>query len=105
MLYNGFNPEQIMQTIEMYQAQSFIGIPLMFQMLINDPTFGKHDPSSLEMVVSGAAPLPGELARKWKEMVGSNVGQGYGLSESPSDYPHEAHLARSWPGQHRNPFG
>ena len=92
MLYNGFNPEQIMQTIEMYQAQSFIGIPLMFQMLINDPSFGKHDLSSLEMVVSGAAPLPGELARKWKEMVGSNVGQGYGLSEtSPT-----THMKPTW---------
>jgi len=92
ILYNGFNPEQIMQYIEMYRAEAFVGIPLMFQMLINDPSFGKYDLSSLEIVVSGAAPLPGELARKWKEVVGSTVGQGYGLSESSPT----THMKPSW---------
>jgi long-chain acyl-CoA synthetase len=64
----------------------------MFQMLINDPSFGRYDLSSLKIVVSGAAPLPGELARKWKETVGSGVGQGYGLSESSPT----THMKPSW---------
>ncbi|MEW6187701.1 MAG: AMP-binding protein [Thermodesulfobacteriota bacterium] len=92
ILFNGFNPEQIMETIETYQAESFVGIPLMFQMLINDPSFGKYDLSSLDIVVSGAAPLPGELGRKWKETTGSSVGQGYGLSESSPT----THMRPTW---------
>lgn len=92
ILYQGFEPEQIMKYIEMYRAEAFVGIPLMFQMLINDPSFGKYDLSSLEIVVSGAAPLPGELARKWKEVVGSSVGQGYGLSESSPT----THMKPTW---------
>jgi len=92
ILYNGFEPEKIMQYIEMYRAEAFVGIPLMFQMLINDPSFGRYDLSSLEIVVSGAAPLPGELARKWKKVVGSTVGQGYGLSESSPT----THMKPSW---------
>ena len=92
LLYNGFNPPEIMQYIEMYRAEAFVGIPLMFQMLINDPSFGKYNLSSLDIVVSGAAPLPGELARKWKETVGSSVSQGYGLSESSPT----THMKPSW---------
>ncbi|MCJ7773576.1 MAG: AMP-binding protein [Desulfobacterales bacterium] len=92
ILFSGFNPEQIMKAIEMYRTENFIGIPLMFQVLINDPSFEKYDLSSLSRVISGAAPLPQELLRKWKDTVGSDVGQGYGLSEaSPT-----IHMKPSW---------
>ncbi|MBW2063140.1 MAG: AMP-binding protein [Deltaproteobacteria bacterium] len=92
ILYNAFNPEEIMKYIELYQTENFVGIPLMFQLLINDPNFEKYDLSSLYRVISGAAPLPQELLKRWKEVVGSDVGQGYGLSEaSPT-----THMIPSW---------
>ena len=92
ILYNGFDPGDIMKYLEMYHTENFVGIPLMFQVLINDPAFDKYDLSSLYRVISGAAPLPLELARKWKEVVGSDVGQGYGLSEaSPT-----THMVPTW---------
>jgi len=87
ILNNGFEPEQIMGLIEQYRTENFVGIPLMYQLLINDPAFSSFDLSSLTRVISGAAPLPQELTRKWSETVGSEVGQGYGLSEaSPSTH-------------------
>lgn len=92
ILYNGFDPGDIMKYLEMYHTENFVGIPLMFQVLINDPAFEKYDLSSLYRVISGAAPLPLELARKWKKVVGSDVGQGYGLSEaSPT-----THMVPTW---------
>ena len=92
ILYAGFDPEQIMRAVELYRTENFVGIPLMFQVLINHPNFGKYDLSSLYRVISGAAPLPEELVKKWKEVVGSDVGQGYGLSEaSPS-----THMKPTW---------
>jgi long-chain acyl-CoA synthetase len=92
ILYNGFDPGDIMKYLEMYHTENFVGIPLMFQVLINDPGFDTYDLSSLYRVISGAAPLPLELARKWKEVVGSDVGQGYGLSEaSPT-----THMVPTW---------
>jgi long-chain acyl-CoA synthetase len=92
ILYNGFQPEEIMKYLEMYHTENFVGIPLMFQVLINDPNFKKYDLSSLYRVISGAAPLPLELAKRWKEVVGSDVGQGYGMSEaSPT-----THMVPSW---------
>jgi len=92
ILYNGFNPEEIMRYLELYHTENFVGIPLMFQVLINDPSFKKYDLSSLYRVISGAAPLPLELAKRWKEVVGSDVGQGYGMSEaSPT-----THMVPTW---------
>ena len=82
ILNNGFEPEKIMNLIQLYQTENFVGIPLMFQILVNDPGFEKYDLSSLIRVISGAAPLPHELAKKWLEITGSEVGQGYGLSEA-----------------------
>jgi len=82
ILYNGFDTEDIMRYVELYRTENFVGIPLMFQLLINDPNFEKYDLSSLSRVISGASPLPQELVRRWKDVVGSDVGQGYGLSEA-----------------------
>jgi len=92
ILNHGFNPKEVMALIEMYRVTSFTGIPLMFQILVNDPDFGGYDLSSLRMVVSGAAPLPLELNRRWKQATGLNVGQGYGLSESSPT----THINSSW---------
>jgi long-chain acyl-CoA synthetase len=92
ILPQGFNPKEIMALIEMYRVTGFSGIPLMYQMLINDPDFGKYDLSSLRMAVAGAAALPLNLNRRWKHTTGLNVGQGYGLSESSPT----THINSSW---------
>jgi len=87
ILNNGFDPPKIMALMERYRTENFVGIPLMFQLLINDPSFSKFDLSCLSRVMSGAAPLPAELAREWTRVTGAEVGQGYGLSEaSPSTH-------------------
>jgi long-chain acyl-CoA synthetase len=87
ILNNGFEPDKIMGLIQRYRTENFVGIPLMYQLLINDPAFSQFDLSSLNRVISGAAPLPQELTKKWTDTVGSEVGQGYGLSEaSPSTH-------------------
>ncbi|WXG39704.1 MAG: AMP-binding protein [Candidatus Freyarchaeum deiterrae] len=95
ILYTGFDPEQVMKAVEMYRTENFIGIPLMFQFLINDPNFQKYDLSSLYRVISGTAPIPEELIKKWKEIVGSDVGQAYGLSEaSPATHMNPTWLSK-----------
>ncbi|MEM2957976.1 MAG: AMP-binding protein [Candidatus Jordarchaeaceae archaeon] len=92
LVYTGFNPEQVMRAIELYRTENFVGIPLMFQFLINHPDFEKYNLKSLFRVISGAAPIPEDLVKKWKKVVGSDVGQGYGLSEaSPT-----CHMKPTW---------
>ena len=77
-----FNPSEVLKAIEYYQVTLFIGVPVMYQMLINSPEFTETDFSSLESAGSGSAALAPEFNKKWEEIVGLKVGQGYGLTES-----------------------
>jgi len=83
LLYNSFDPAQILADIEQYRIRLFAGIPLIFNLLIQHPDFKKRDLSSLQASVSGSAPLPPEWARKWEQGTGgSKIGMGYGLTET-----------------------
>jgi long-chain acyl-CoA synthetase len=76
-----FNPSEVLEAIEHYKINLFAGVPVMFQMLINSPEFTERDLSSIEIAASGSAALAPELAKKWEEVVGIKVSQGYGLTE------------------------
>lgn len=76
-----FNPSEVLETIEHYNVQLFTGVPIMYQMLVNSPDFKGRDLSSLETAVCGSTALAPEISKKFKEVVGINVSQGYGLTE------------------------
>jgi long-chain acyl-CoA synthetase len=66
----------------------------MYIQLLNHPDLDKYDLSSLEDCLSGAAALPVEIALKWKEKVGVDILEGWGMTESgatttgqPADLP------------------
>lgn len=82
VMFASFDPVEVLEAIEYYKIELFVGVPVMFQMLINCPDFTERDLSSLERAASGSAALAPELARKWEEVVGTKVGQGYGLTET-----------------------
>ena len=82
VIFASFNPSEVLEAIEYYEATTFIGVPVMFQMLVNSPDFTERDLSSLESAGSGSAALPPELSKKWEEIVGFKVGQGFGLTET-----------------------
>ena len=77
-----FNPSEILKAIEYYRVKLFVGVPVMYQMLINSLEFTETDFSSLESAGSGSAALAPEFNKKWEAIVGFKVGQGYGLTES-----------------------
>ncbi len=82
VMFASFDPAEVLEAIEYYKIELFVGVPVMFQMVINCPDFTERDLSSLERAASGSAALAPELARKWEEVVGTKVGQGYGLTET-----------------------
>jgi len=92
VIFPSFNASTILEAIEYYRVINFVGVPVMYQMLINNPDFTKRDLSSLEETTSGSAALPQELAKKWEEVVGIKVGQGFGLTETSPI----THLAAKW---------
>jgi len=92
VIFPSFNASAILEAIEYYRVINFVGVPVMYQMLINNPDFTKRDLSSLEETNSGSAALPPELAKKWEEVVGIKVGQGFGLTETSPI----THMAAKW---------
>ena len=77
-----FNPAETLEAIEYYKIKRFIAVPVMYQMMINHPDFTERDLSSLESAISGSAALAPELSKKWFEVTGFKVGQGYGMTET-----------------------
>jgi long-chain acyl-CoA synthetase len=81
-MFDTFNASEVLEAIEYYKCKEFVGVPIMFQMLVNSPDFKIRDLSSLEMATSGSATLATEVNKKWEEIVGFKVGQGFGLTET-----------------------
>ena len=92
VMFPSFNAPVILEAIEYYHVTNYIGVPVMYQMLINSPDFTERDLSSLEEANSGSAALAPELAKKWEKIVGIKVGQGFGLTETSPI----THLAAKW---------
>ncbi|MFX1364981.1 MAG: class I adenylate-forming enzyme family protein [Promethearchaeota archaeon] len=82
VMFSSFNPTEVLEAIEYYKCKTFSGVPVMYQMLVNSPDFYKRDLTSLEGASSGSATLPPVINRKWEEVVGFKVGQGFGLTEA-----------------------
>ena len=57
-------------------------VPAIFGAINNHAKLKEYDLSSLAYCISGGAPLPVEVKRKFEEKTGSVVFEGYGLTES-----------------------
>lgn len=63
-----------------FGVNMFSGVPTVYSALLQQPV-GKHDLSSLQYAVCGAAPMPVELFRQFEAQVGVHILEGYGLTE------------------------
>ena len=77
-----FNPELCLKYINDFAVSNFSGVPAMYIMMLNHPDFDKYDLSSLESCACGAAPLPPEIGRQWKEKTGADIYEGWGMTET-----------------------
>jgi long-chain acyl-CoA synthetase len=81
------NPRDIndvVATIQHDKPAFFPAVPTMFIALLNHPAVkaGKVDFKSMKTCVSGAAPLLAETKRRFEELTGGRILEGYGLTES-----------------------
>ena len=78
-----FDVPDVLESIANYRINSATLVPTMFQMLIDHPLFPSADLSSMQMVASGAAPMPMALQHRVIEAFsGINLYQTYGMTEA-----------------------
>lgn len=81
VLVERFSPEAALTAIARERVTVFPGVATMFRRVLDSPALGRADLSSLRLCVSGAAPLPWDLAREWRERTGIRILRGYGTTE------------------------
>jgi long-chain acyl-CoA synthetase len=58
------------------------GVNTLYNALINNPDFAKLDFHTLRIAVGGGAAVQSEVARRWREITGCSLCEGYGLTEA-----------------------
>ncbi len=77
-----FEIDMALKAMSKEKPSLFPGVPRMYIALNQDPRTPKHDLASLKACISGAAPLPMAVAKRFEEITGgAKVVEGYGLSE------------------------
>jgi long-chain acyl-CoA synthetase len=77
-----FRADQCLQTLERVKATSMPGVPTMYQALLDHPDIAKTDFSSLQICISGGAPLPLPAKQRFEAATGARLVEGYGLTET-----------------------
>lgn len=71
-----------LKVIHKKKVHLFPAVPAIYGAINNCPSLEKYDLSSLRYCLSGGAPLPVEVKKRFEEKSGCTVIEGYGLTES-----------------------
>lgn len=58
------------------------GVNTLYNALLNNPEFQKLDFSNVKISVAGGMALQAAVAKRWKEVTGTTIVEGYGLTET-----------------------
>ena len=67
---------------EKHHPRFFPGAPRIYILLNQSRDLAKYDLRSIEWFLSGSAPLPVEVMRRFEDLTGGKVLEGYGLTEA-----------------------
>lgn len=90
LLFGRFEIQYVLEQAMKYRTTFFPGVPKMYNAFINYPGIEKYDLTSLKHCSCGSAPLPIEVLKRFEQLTGVGIGEGFGLSEAS-------------PSTHRNP--
>ncbi|HOO81699.1 MAG TPA: long-chain fatty acid--CoA ligase [Alphaproteobacteria bacterium] len=77
-----FDLNDTLDIIQKKKPNYMCGVPAIFSAINNHPKLKNFDLSSLDFCISGGAPLPVEVKKKFETKTGCTVVEGYGLTES-----------------------
>jgi long-chain acyl-CoA synthetase len=77
-----FDPAKALETIQKHKVTVFCGVPTMYAILLANPELGRYDLTSIRVCISGASPLPPQVQKKFMQITGGFLAEGYGLTEA-----------------------
>ncbi len=86
MVPNARDITDVVQKIDRYRPTLFMGVPALYNAINRHPGIiaGKYDLSSIYACISGSAPLPPATKRRFEELTGGVLLEGFGMSEAPT---------------------
>jgi long-chain acyl-CoA synthetase len=82
VLFTSPDTEAILEAMERYRATVFYGVPTLYEYFKDHKDTNKADWKRLKVVLSGADTLHESTMQGWMRRTGSNIIEGYGLSET-----------------------
>ncbi len=79
-LWPRFDPDLLFAAIRSGEGTLFFGVPTMYHRLVDHPEADAL--SRLRLCVSGSAPLPGDLHRRFEARTGQRILERYGMTET-----------------------
>ncbi|MBI3441469.1 MAG: AMP-binding protein, partial [Proteobacteria bacterium] len=73
---------KMLDNITKEKVSLFAGVPVLYKRMIDFKDIQEYDLSSLEICISGGAPLPETTMAGFKKLTGIDIIEGYGLSET-----------------------
>jgi long-chain acyl-CoA synthetase len=77
-----FEPQTTLETIQRHRVTVFCGVPTMYSVLLANRELGNYDLTSIRVCISGASSLPPQVQKRFMEVTGGFLAEGYGLTEA-----------------------
>ncbi len=77
-----FDVQQVMEAIQKYKPSLFPGVQAMYVAINQHPKTPRYNLKSVKACISGAGPLHQEVQKKFEEITGGKLVEGYGLTEA-----------------------
>jgi long-chain acyl-CoA synthetase len=82
VLFTTPDTEAILEAVEKYRVTLFYGVPTFYEYLKDHKDTDKVDWKRLKLILSGADTLHESTVKGWKNRTGTEICEGYGLSET-----------------------
>src|SRR5207248_9583536 len=74
--------DDVLKAIHREQPQLLPGVPTMYTAINHAPKLSRYNLRSLKGAISGAAALPLEVQKRFEQLTGARLIEGYGLTEA-----------------------
>ena len=82
LIANPRDIKDVLANIHRHRPTAYPGVPTMYVAINNHPDVARYDLRSITACISGGAPLPVEVQKRFQELTGARLVEGFGLSET-----------------------